>query len=267
MRWSYFVKWAGLLPAALTAVLMTGCASHQEITKGEAFPKMYEEDPRSILVLPAMNESTAADAKDYYATTIEMPIAQTGYYVFPMEMVSDVLKQEGVYDTELLYSLPPEKFYDYFGADVVMFTKIKKWDVAYAVVASSLTVTIESEAYSTKTGEKLWSYDGSITVDLSGGNSGGSLAGLLVQAVATAVNTAAADYVEYARVANARLFFALPAGPYHPMHQIDQDVVIRKRRFPATAHLKMTRRMTARQYPVYIRLMCVASGHGRFAYN
>ena len=223
-------KWFGLASAVFAATVMTGCASHQEITKGEAFPKMYEENPRSILVLPAMNESTAAEAKDYYATTIEMPIAQMGYYVFPMEMVGDILKQEGVYDTELLYSMPANKFYDYFGADVVMFTRIKKWDVAYAVVASSLTVTIESEAVSTKTNEKLWSYEGSVTVDLSGGsNSGGSLAGLVAQAIATAINTAAADYVEYARVANARLFFALPAGPYHPMHQIDQEVVIRKR--------------------------------------
>ena len=221
-------------PAAsvFALLVMTGCAAHQAegITKGEAFPKMYAENPRSILVLPAMNESTDAEAKAYYATTIEMPIAQTGYYVFPMEMVSDILKQEGVYDTELLYSLPADKFYDYFGADAVMFTRIKKWDVSYAVLAASLTVTIASETVSTKTNEKLWEYEGSVTVDLTGSNGGdGSLAGLLVQAVATAINTAAADYVEYAHVANARLFFALPAGPYHPAHQVDRDTVIRRR--------------------------------------
>lgn len=224
-----FGKLFGLASALLASMVMTGCAAHQEITKGEAFPKMYEEDPRSILVLPAMNESTAAEAKDYYATTIEMPIAQIGYYVFPMEMVGDILKQEGVYDTELLYSLPADKFYDYFGADAVMFTRIKKWDVSYAVVASSLTVTIASEIVSTKTNEQLWHYEGSVTVDLSGGNSSnGGLAGLLAQAIATAINTAAADYVQYAHVANARLFFALPAGPYHPAHQTDQGIAIRK---------------------------------------
>jgi hypothetical protein len=224
-------KIAALAASVFAAMIMTGCAAHNAgITKGEAFPRMYEEDPRSIVVLPAMNESSDAEAKDYYATTIEMPIAQTGYYVFPMELVSDILKQEGVYDTELLYSLSADKFYDYFGADVVMFTRIKAWDVMYAVVASSLTVTIASEAVSTKTNEKLWEYEGSVTVDLTGSSGGGGgLAGLLVQAIATAINTAAADYVEYAHVANARLFYALPAGPYHPAHQTDQGVVIRKR--------------------------------------
>jgi hypothetical protein len=151
-------------------------------------------------------------------------MAQSGYYVFPVEMVSDIMKQEGIYDTELLYQMPLTKFHDYFGADAVLFTRIKKWDVAYTVIASSLTVTIESEIVSTKTSEQLWTYTGSVTVDLSGGNSGGSWQGLLVQAVMTAVNTAAADYVTYARQANQRLIYTLPAGPYHPMHMKDQSV-------------------------------------------
>lgn len=221
-----------LLFLGASVLLFAGCAGASSglVTKGEAFPKMYEEDPRSILVLPPMNESTAAEAKDYYMTTIEMPLAQTGYYVFPMQLVAEVMKQEGVYDTELLYNTPAEKFYDYFGADAVMYTRIKKWDVSYAVVASSLTVTISSEIVSTKTNEKIWSYDGSVTVDLSGNSGGGSgLGALLAQAISTAINTAAADYVEYARTANARLFFALPAGPYHPAHGMDQAVEIRRR--------------------------------------
>jgi len=207
------------------ALLLTGCAPKQ-VTKGEAFPKMYEQQPRSILVLPPMNETTAADAKDYYMTTIEVPLALAGYYVFPVEMVSEIMKQEGVYDTELLYNMPLDKFYDYFGADAVMFTKIKKWDLSYAVIASSLTVTIESEIVSTKTSEKLWNYSGSVTVDLSGGNSGSSWQGLIINAVMTAVNTAAADYVTYARQANARMFYSLPFGPYSPRYMQDQSMEI-----------------------------------------
>jgi hypothetical protein len=226
MMW---VRLIPVLPALFLAVVMAGCApmGGGALTKGEAFPQMYQEDPRSILILPPMNDSTAADAKAYYATTIEVPIAQAGYYVFPMEMVSDILKQEGVYDTELLYNMPVSKFNDYFGADAVMFTRIKKWDVSYAVVASSLTVTVSSEVVSTKTNAKLWSHEGSVTVDLSGGSGGdGSWAGLLAQAIATSINTAAADYVDYARMANVRLFSTLPAGPYSPRHQVDQGDVI-----------------------------------------
>ncbi len=215
------------LTLMLFAVLIfSGCTPRPATpspTKGSEFPYMYEEQPRSILILPPMNESPDAEAKDYYMTTIEMPIAQMGYYVFPIEMVGDIMKQEGVYDTELLYSLPLDKFYEYFGADAVMFTRIVYWDLTYLVLNSYLTVTIESEIKSAKTSQQLWKYRGSVKVDLSGSNGGdASLGGLLVQALATAVNTAAADYVDYAHVANSRMLYTLPFGPYHPLFLQDQ---------------------------------------------
>lgn len=211
-----------LVALATVAFLVSGCGP-ATITKGTAFPKMYEEQPRSLLILPPMNESTDAEAKDYYMTTVEEPFALMGYYTFPAEMVSEVMKQEGVYDTELLYNLPMDKFREYFGADAVLLTNIKKWDVSYMVVASTLTVAIQARIVSTKTSEVLWTYTGYVKVDLSGGNSGGGLAGLVVNAIATAVNTAAADYVTYAHQANARMIYALPAGPYSEAYMLDQD--------------------------------------------
>ena len=189
---------------------------------------MYEEKPRSILILPPMNNSSDAEAKDYYMTTVEMPFALMGYYTFPAEMVADIMKQEGVYDTELLYNLPTDKFYEYFGADAVLFSTINRWDVSYAVIASSLTVSITSKLVSTKTNEVLWHYTGSVHVDLSGGSSGGGgIADLVASAIATAINTAAADYVDYAKQANKRIIYTLPAGPYSPMYMQDQNVQIK----------------------------------------
>lgn len=212
------------IPALLVAMLMVSGCAPKLITKGDAFPKMYEEQPRSLLILPPMNESTDAEAKGYYMTTIEMPFALMGYYTFPVEMVSDIMKQEGVYDTELLYNMPLDRFNEYFGADAVLYTRIKIWNVSYMIIASNLTVSIEAEIVSTKTSQQLWKYTGTIVVDLSGGNSGGSLAGLVASAIATAINTAAADYVKYARVANNRLIYTLPVGPYHEQYLKDQSI-------------------------------------------
>ena len=209
-----------------TLLFLSGCAGTAPTTKGSEFPKMYEEQPRSLLILPPMNESSDAEAKRYYMTTVEVPFAQMGYYVFPVEMVSEIMKQEGVYDTELLYNMPLNKFYEYFGADAVLFTKIKEWKVSYAVIASTLTVSIEAVIKSTKTDQELWSYSDTIVVDLSGGGGGGSLSGLIASAIATAINTAAADYVDYARLANSRIILTLPAGPYSPFYMRDQSVEI-----------------------------------------
>ena len=47
----------------LALALLGGCAhTAQQSTKAELFPLMYEQKPRSIVVLPPINESTAADA-------------------------------------------------------------------------------------------------------------------------------------------------------------------------------------------------------------
>ena len=171
-----------------------------------------------------MNESTAADAKEYYSTTIQEPLAFTGYYTFPYPITAEILKMEGIYDTELLVNLPLSKFKEYFGADAVLFTTIKKWDLSYMVLASTLTVSIECELKSTTSNQTLWKYTGAVVVDLSGGDSGGGLAGLIVKAIVTAIQSAVADYVPYARQANYRALSSMPYGKYHPQHNKDQQV-------------------------------------------
>lgn len=203
-------------------IFLSACVAPTLVTKESEFPGMYTEKPKSLLIMPPINLSTAADAKDYYSTTVEMPVAFQGYYTLPYEITSEVLKQQGVYDSELVYDIPLNKFYEYFGADAVLFTKIKKWDTSYVVVSSSLTVSIDAEIKSTKTSQVLWKYNGTVIVDLSGGN-GGGLVGLLASAIVTAINTASADYTTYARQANGRFVGTIPVGPYHPMYLKDQQ--------------------------------------------
>jgi len=205
------------------AVMFAGCAP-KATTKGEEFPLMYEETPLTILILPPMNESTAADAKQYYATTVQEVLSYWGYYVFPYEVTSDILKMEGIYDAELMRSVPLAKFREYFGADAVLFTTIKKWDLSYMVLASNLTVSIDEELKSTKTDQTLWSYNGTVVVDLSGGDTGGGLAGLIAKAIITAASSAMADYVPYARQANYRALSSFPFGKYHPNFMTDQSM-------------------------------------------
>lgn len=223
---SLFNLFKPVLVIVFASTLLTACVSPTYVTKGTEFPGMYTEKPKSLLIMPPINLSTAADAKDYYSTTVEMPVAFHGYYTFPYELTAAVLKEQGVYDSELVYDIPLNKFQEYFGADAVLFTKIVKWDTSYAVVASNLTVSIEAEIKSTKTSEVLWNYTGTVVVDLSGNSGSGGLVGLLANAIVTAINTASADYTTYAKQANARFIYSVPVGPYHPQYLKDQDIKI-----------------------------------------
>jgi hypothetical protein len=217
----------GLLMGGAVLAL-TGCNSTPLMTKAQRYPLMYEEKPHVVVVLPPINSSTAADAKEYYATTVAMPLAMAGYYVVPSEITGEILKREGLYDTEILAGQPLNKFYDYFGADAVLIPHITKWDKSYLVIASNLTVSVDAQLRSTHTNRVLWDYKGTVVVNLSGSSSSGNLiADLIVTTVATAIKTAMADYVPIAQQANFMMFSSLPAGKYRTAAYLkDQDVKI-----------------------------------------
>lgn len=222
------MKLALLLLIFAFTISFTGCKTF--ITKEEFAPKMYSEHPISILVLPPINKSTAADAKEYYSTTVAEPLSNGGYYVFPMEVVNDILQQEGLSDTETMLNLPPQKFRDFFGADAVLYVTILEWDSQYLLTTGSVTVKANCELKSTISGEIIWFYDEKVSVSTEGSSGGqGGWMGLLIKAVTTAIQTAAQDYVPLARDANTKIFLALPFGKYHKEFNIDQKYKIEKK--------------------------------------
>jgi hypothetical protein len=216
------------LIALFLLINLVGCATY--ITKEEFSPKMYTERPLSILVLPPMNNSTAADAKDYYMTTVAEPLTNSGYYVYPMEIVSDILQQEGLYDTETMLDAPLDKFKEYFGADAVLYVTIEEWDTQYFITSGSVDVKARCELKSTTSGEVIWFYDDKISVNTSGSDGGaGGWIGLLAKVVTTAIQTATTDYVPIARDVNKNIFLAMPFGKYNPMFDKDQKNKIKKK--------------------------------------
>jgi hypothetical protein len=218
-----------LLVLTLLAFTLVACAP-KPLKKCEAFPKMYDERPLSILVLPPINETTAADAKEYYATTIAEPLSLSGYYVFPMEVISDILKTEGVYDSETLLNADPGKFKEYFGADGVMYVRLTKWDTAYYIIGGNVTVGVHCLLKSTTSGDTIWEYDGVVVYDTSARSTGGGLGGLIAGIIITAIQTATTDYVPVARQVNYMVLRTMPVGKYNPRCGADRDdaVVIRK---------------------------------------
>lgn len=218
-----------LLFSLLSAVMFFGgCTTVPQTTKAEEFPLMYEEKPLTIFVLPPMNSTTAADAKEYYSTAIPQPLAFAGFYVIPMELTGEILQGQGLYDTELMVDQPLERFGEYFGADAVLFTHIKEWDKSYAVIAANLSVTIDAQLKSTKTNRVLWKYSGTIVADLTAHSSSGNfLADFIAQVVVTGINAAAADYVPYAQLATSTLLQTVPYGKYHVRSGEDgQDIFV-----------------------------------------
>lgn len=134
----------------LVLSLATGCATTPIGTRAEAFPSMYtDKKPTSMLVVPAVNNSTAADAADLLNVTVAQPFVDHGYYVFPMPVITEIFQREGVIDGAQARSLPMGLFRKNFGADSVLFLTIDEWDKSYAVIAANITVGIQYVLVST----------------------------------------------------------------------------------------------------------------------
>lgn len=207
----------------ISAILfLSGCGGGSSIAKEVAFPSMYEENPVSILVVPAINISTAADAPDLYSSTINEPLSNAGFYVLPAEITDRFLRNEGLTDGAQIKEVAPEKFKELFGADAVFYATIYKWDTSYIIVGGSVTVGVEFELKSCETGKSLWKTSQQLTIDTSESGSGHIIADLLL----TALKTATQDYVPIAQQVNKTALVSVPYGKYNNLHGQDRAVQV-----------------------------------------
>ncbi len=200
-------------------LLLSGCASRSYVTKQQAYPEMYKQKPLSIMVLPAVNRSTAADAPDLYATTIAPPLAEAGYYVLPLPITNMLMRNEGVVDGEQLANVDVKLLKEAFGADAVLFVTINQWDTNYYVTGGNVTVGASFRLVATSSNQELWQHSRTVVYNTSG-NSGS----LLVDLISTAISTATTDYVPIARIVNSQLIYSIPAGKYSPYFGKDGEV-------------------------------------------
>lgn len=202
----------------LFAILMvTSCATVK--TLSDQYPAMYEEKPLTIAVMPPINHTTHAEAKDYFYTTMYQPLCEKGYYVYSPYLTMEMFQQEGAYDAELFLEADLSVFNRVLGADAAMFTIIKDWK--RSSIGGKLTVSVEYILRSTKTGQTLYSREGVVSVDTSVNVSSAGAFGALVGMVATAINTAATDKVVAGRKCNAFILSDLPAGKYSSFYEKD----------------------------------------------
>ena len=205
-----------ILILLITAMAVVSCTTTK--TLGEQYPAMYDEKPVTIAIMPPINQTTHAEAKDYFYTTLYQPLCEKGYYVYSPYLTMEMFQQESAYDAENFLQGDHTAFRNVLGADAAMFTIIKSWKRSN--IGGRLTVDVEYILRSTKTGQTLYTREGNIKVDtsVSGGSGGfGALVGLL----ATAINTATTDKVIAGRKCNAFVLSDLPAGKYSELYEKD----------------------------------------------
>jgi len=215
----------------IVTIFLYSCTTTAPITKSVAYKGMYCEKPLTILLMPPINRSTNVDAKEYFHSTLNVPIANAGFYVIPPFLSMEILKKESAYDAELFLNSPLLLFGEVFGADMALFTIIHKWDKSG--LAAKVYVEVEYIFKSVKTNEIIYSRRGQITYNTAVSTGGTGALGLLADITASAINTAATKYVDVARICNAYTFTDLPAGKYSPAYGTDGEQLSGKKEFKA----------------------------------
>ena len=216
-------------PAVALVCLLLGCAAQR---KPADYSTFYSRVPRSIVVAPVVDESGKPDAAVAVMSSITIPFAERGYYVFPVEVTGRLLREAGLADPEAARAVPPARFLDLFGADAVLYVTIREWREYYLLFAASLAVELHYTLRDTRSGEILWQRERRVTVDslpLGGAPGGDPFTGVIVIAASTlgaAATSLSTDPEDLARRANAQVTtkegIGLPAGPYHPEHAKDR---------------------------------------------
>ena len=215
----------------MMTLLMSSCAV-QQVTRSAQYPKMYEERPLAIAVMPPINQTNHVEAKDYFYTTLYAPLCEKGYYVYSPMMTMEMFQSESAYDAEQFIEADLSQFRNVLGADAAMFTIIKSWK--RNKVGGKLTCGVEYILRSTKTGETLYKREGLISVDTSVSSGSSGLFGALVDLAATAINTAATDKVVAGRRCTVYVLSDMPEGKYGTKYDKDQQLPAGKSYIKAT---------------------------------
>ncbi|MBS1186202.1 MAG: hypothetical protein H6R04_220 [Burkholderiaceae bacterium] len=168
-----------LAALAAATTIIGGCATTRQQYDYTAFK---EARPASILVLPPINNSPDVNGTYSMMSQVTQPLAESGYYVFPVTLVDETFKQNGLTSPNDIHDVPVKKLREIFGADAALYINIKDYGTKYIVISSETRVTAAAKIVDLRTGKTLWS--GAATASSAEGDSGGGgLAGVLIKAV------------------------------------------------------------------------------------
>lgn len=209
----------------LAVILMTACATKQPVNFD--YTAFKASKPRSILVMPPVNHSPDVAASLSMLSVATMPLAEAGYYVMPVTLVSETFKQNGITVADDAQNVSLEKLRQIFGADAALYITVDNYGTSYRVVDSVVEVRASAKLVDLRTGAQLWQGSASASSAENNSNNNQGAIGILVGALIKQIINSVSDqsYVIASR-ASQRLLATGQAGgllygPYNPKYGTD----------------------------------------------
>ncbi|MCT8342557.1 DUF799 domain-containing protein [Photorhabdus kleinii] len=188
----------------LAAFVLTGCSKSVPYD----YSAFRESKPKSILVLPAVNKSLEVKAGHSLISHVTYPLAESGYYVFPVAVVEETFQQNGMTAAQDVQNISYKKLHDIFGADSALYLDIEEYGTQYQIINSDTRVTASAKLVDLRNGKQLW-HGRAVASSTENESSSNSLVGMLVSAVVSQIaNTIMDKGHEIAGITSNRLLTA-----------------------------------------------------------
>jgi hypothetical protein len=210
-----------MVVGAVLLLALLGLAGCITPPPAKDYTEFNKSHPRSILVLPPINETTDVNATYSVLSCTTRPLAELGYYVFPVAVVDGYFRENGLTVPADIQQVPLAKLYEVFGADAVLYITIEKYGSKYQIIGSYTYVFVRATIVDCRTGTTLWS--GRAQLNYSG-DSSSSLQEALIKAILSQVLNKVTDQAhQVASMADYQLLTipgqGLPKGPRHPEYE------------------------------------------------
>ncbi len=206
---------------ALCVLLLTACAAPRKADMSE----LRNSKPASILVLPPVNLSPDIRGSLTVLSTVTLPLAEAGYYVFPVALVDATFKENGLSLPDQMHEAPLAKLQSIFGADAVLYLTLEKYGSSYVVIDSQTVVSVKARLVDARTGTLLWQGQASASDAEGRDNNNGVLGVLLTSVIHQLASNIGNPGHQVAKVASARLLSphngGLLYGPRSPNYGKD----------------------------------------------
>ncbi|MEM5389391.1 DUF799 domain-containing protein [Paraburkholderia phymatum] len=183
------------LIAALSVLFtLTACVAHAP--RQADYTAFRNSKPKTILVLPPVNNTSDVSATYGMLSQMTMPLAEGGYYVVPVVEMDETFKHNGLTTSNDIQSVTPDKLRSIFGADAALYTTITQYGSKFMIVDSTTVVTAGAKLVDLRSGDTLWQGTASATGKELGNNfsvNTGGLIGAMVQAAVKQVAHSLAD--------------------------------------------------------------------------
>ncbi len=121
---------SGLVAGFTLLALLGGCAP----TKSVDYSAFKQAKPRSILVLPPLNESPDVKATYSMLSQVTFPLAEAGYYVVPVALADETFRQNGLTSAGDVHQVSPAKLREIYGADAALYVTVSDYGTRYMVI-------------------------------------------------------------------------------------------------------------------------------------